>query len=133
MATKKAAPKQTAAKLPNETTTAESLAAAAGVPADKQPEDDLAIKVEPNVTDEPLPVMDLQEDKSEPEAPVSPWMVVDELTDDKMVVEAANIQAHSRSSMLLRFSVEGVLSGFVQSIDRMHYKPGSKRNSFVTR
>ena len=44
------------------------------------------------------------------------------LSDDDMTVEAANIHAYQRSAMLLRFRVEGQLTGFVQVLDRMHFK-----------
>lgn len=66
-------------------------------------------------------------------APTVPktWNPVPELSDELMSCEAANIAAHGRAAMLLRFTVDGKLTGQILQIDRMHYRADSKKNPFT--
>jgi len=64
-------------------------------------------------------------ESSEPSKKVaasSPWKTVAILSDDEMQVEAVNIGAYQRSAMLLRFRVDGKLTGTVIMADRLQYK-----------
>lgn len=66
-------------------------------------------------------------------APAGPkiWNPVPELSDELMSCEAANIAAHGRAAMLLRFTVDGKLTGQIVQIDRMHYRADTKKNPFT--
>lgn len=59
------------------------------------------------------------------------WHPVPELSDELMSCEAANIAAHGRAAMLLRFTIDGKLTGQILQIDRMHYRADSKKNPFT--
>jgi len=145
MATKKKEP----TKLPdNETTQDEAKAAelAAELAADQAADQGAELGADQGADqgaelEKPDPARDVSADipevmvldAAEPLPKKAPWVVVEELSDNDMLVEAANIQAHGRSHMLLRFRIDGRLTGAIKTIDRMHYKPGSKRTPFVTR
>ncbi len=67
----------------------------------------------------------------EVEAVPTIWTVIDNLSDDEMTVEAANIQAPGRSHMLMRFRIGGQLTGLVQTVERMHFN--KSKQAFIPR
>lgn len=82
-----------------------------------------------------LPVVEVEEQPDVVAVKPSPWMDVEHLSDDEMLVQAVNLHSHGQSSMLLRFKVGNQFVGTVQSISRMHYKPrtGKLDGKFITR
>lgn len=48
------------------------------------------------------------------------WKTIESLSDDEMEVEAAAIQARQLFKVILRFRVDGKLTGAVMEVDRMH-------------
>lgn len=121
-----AAPKKQATKLPASTKVAETVAVDPTV-VDSVP---VAGDVKDN-----LPNVELEEEHEElTYAPYSPWSKVVEMSDEEMEVEAVNVAAAGLSYMLLRFRLEGRLTGQVLRVERMHYNPAAKvGKKFVSR
>ena len=51
----------------------------------------------------------------------SPWHKIESLSDSKLTVEGANIQVRRRQMMMMRFVINGKITGQVEIIERVRY------------
>ena len=78
---------------------------------------------EETATADPTPVVETPEPATiEESAPATNWAKVPSLSDDELTVEAVNIQAFQRNTVLLRFRVDGKLTGQIEQLQHMQFK-----------